>query len=87
MLSKFSPQLRKALLTARHGESVRGLAEISPLADRAVLARKLEACGADVESWSEQGRMVGISIPVDRASELDAIDDVIYVEAAGRYTY
>ena len=87
MSPKFSPKMRKALIGGNGNASVNGLVEISPAADKVVLRQQLEKAGARIEAWSEQGRTVSITIPAGRLLELDALDDVVYVETSGRYGY
>jgi hypothetical protein len=79
--SKFSPRLRKLLLKPDEGGRLRGLLEISPAADKIALRRDLERAGANIQSWSDEGHLVSIEIPLARVAELDGIDDVTYVEA------
>ena len=56
--------------------------EVAPGADPDSLRRRLEAVGAEIHSWSEQARIITIEIPVKRLRELDALDDVVYVDAS-----
>lgn len=83
---KLSPKAKKAVLTARPEALVTGLVHVSPAADRAALQQAIEATGTVVRSWLAQGGAVSVEAPAGRLEELAGLRDVVYVEAAERYS-
>lgn len=83
--AKLSPKLRRSLLSGDSERIVSGIIEVAPGADPDRLRRRLEAVGAAIRSWPDQARIVTIEIPVKRLRELDALDDVVYVDASEPY--
>jgi hypothetical protein len=84
--AKLSPRLRKAILQRPTDRLIRGLVEISPSADSVALRQNLQSAGAEICSWSAGAHVLTIAIPASRLVELDAVDDVIYVEADDKFT-
>ena len=82
---KFSPKLRRTLLNPSAG-LVRSLVELSPSADEEHFRNQMEPLGAQVRSFSEQGRVATVDIPGEHLSELGDLDEVVYVEAGEIYS-
>lgn len=87
MGSKLSPKLRKALFKASGDTLVRSLVEVAPGTDKEALSRALTSLGAEIRTWSEQGHVLTIDIPVSALSALDAVPGIVYVEADERYRH
>ena len=81
---KFSPKLRRTLLKPSTGV-VRSLVELSPSANEEQFRSQMEPLGAEVRSWSQQGRVATVDIPGEHLSELGDLDEVVYVEAGETY--
>lgn len=83
--AKLSPKLRRHVLSGDQHRTVSGIAQVAPGADWDALRLRLEAVGADVNSWSRQAGIITLTIPVGRLQELDAVDEIVYVEASEPY--
>ncbi len=81
---KFSPKLRRTLLKPSPG-LVRSLIELAPSADEQQFRDHMQPLGAQVRSWSQQGRVATVDIPSEHLSQLGDLDEVVYVEAGEQY--
>ena len=83
--SRLSPGAKKQLLSAREGEILHSLLQVSPTADVPSLRQDLAAVGAAVRSWMEETRLMSVDIPAERLTEVADFRGVTYVEAATKY--
>ena len=83
--AKLSPKLHRHALSGDDHRTVSGIAQVAPGADCDMLRLRLKAAGADVDSWSQQAGIITLTIPVNRLQELDAVDEIVYVEASEPY--
>lgn len=83
--AKLSPTLRRHALSGDDHRTVSGIAQVAPGADWDMLLLRLKAAGADGDSWSQQAGIITLTIPVNRLQELDAVDEIVYVEASEPY--
>lgn len=78
--------MRREAAISREGKLVHGLVQVSPYANTAALRMRLEALGAEIESWPDKQHMVAVRIPSSKLIELGNVDDVVYVEGGDQYS-
>jgi hypothetical protein len=81
---KFSPKTKRMVLSGNHGAAVRSLVELSPAANEAAMASRLEELGATIRSWMDSSHVLSLDIPVERLADVANMKDVIYINTDDR---
>jgi hypothetical protein len=84
--SKLSPKAKKALLTAREGQRLSCLLEVSPSRNVQGLRRELEALGGEIKSWTEETHSMSVEMDASNLEDLANLEGVVYVETGERYS-
>lgn len=80
-----SPKAKKTFLTAREGDIISCLLQISPSSNIHKLQQELKALGGIVRSWTEDTRLMSVDLNASQLQKLAELDGVIYIETGEKY--
>jgi hypothetical protein len=85
--SNLGPRAKREFLRALPNQTILCTAELAANANPERLEPELSTLDATISSWDETTRLLVLELPAARLVDLAALDGVVYVELAQRYSF